>query len=103
MNRFFLTAYCSCDRTAGITELERIVGKHGFLLDFKIFSDISISMIIEIEEGKVGDLYTALNEFVSLQDFEAPGPSLRECLVFLNVTFTRGAGNLRMEVPEVPG
>lgn len=103
MNRFFLTAYCAQERTAGISELERIAGKHGFLIDFKIFSDISISMIVEMEERKVGDFYAELKEIASTLDFDPPAPSLRECLVFLNVTFSRGAGNLRTDVPEVPG
>lgn len=103
MNRFFLTAYCPLERTAGISELELIIGKYGFLTDFKIFSDISISMIIEMEEGKVGDLYADLKNLTSLHDFESPGRSPRECLVFLNVTFTRGSGDLRIDVPDVPG
>ncbi|MFZ2897368.1 MAG: hypothetical protein WA004_02025 [Saprospiraceae bacterium] len=103
MNRFFISAHCSRERNAAISELEQVVGKHGFLIDFKFFSDISISMIIEMEEGKVGDLCTDLKEFACLHDFETPGPSSMECMVFLNITFTKGTGDKKIEVPEAPG
>ncbi len=104
MERFFWKAYCSKDRTQSITEIRNIISKHGFIVDFKRFSDVSISMVIEIEKQKVCGLYRNLNEYMNLDDFkEFESSSIEECVVLLNVTFTKSTGDMKIEVPAVPG
>jgi hypothetical protein len=104
MARLYLSGYCKNERIIGISDIEKIISKYGFILDFKMFSDISISMIIEIEESKVDSLFSDLKNYMNMNDFETLNTdSKKECTVFLNVTFSKGTGNLRIEMPAVPG
>ncbi|MFO7658300.1 MAG: hypothetical protein R6W78_14670 [Bacteroidales bacterium] len=104
MNRFYLTGYCKNDRITGISNIEEIITKHGFIVDFKMFSDISISIIIEIEDSKVDLLFNDLKKYMKMNDIETLNTdSKMECTILLNVTFSKGTGNLRIKTPEVPG
>jgi hypothetical protein len=104
MKNFFWTGYCSKERIVAIREIEEIISAHGFITDFKLFSDIAISIQIESEELKIDKLYTALTDYISLNEFEKlNSDSSDECLVSLNITFTKGTGDLKIEIPSVPG
>lgn len=81
-----------------------MVNKHGFIIDYKRFSDVSISMSIETEKRKVCSLYEALKEYMRVDDFEEfESNSSKECLVLLNVTFTKSTGDMKIDVPAIPG
>lgn len=104
IKNIFWTGYCYENRFIAVNEIEKIVNKFGFITDFKQYSDISIMMKIEIEEQKVDDLYFYLGQYLNLNDFEKLNSSLiRERVIFLNITFTTGKGDLRIEIPAVPG
>jgi hypothetical protein len=104
MKSFFWTAYCSKDRVLAISEIQNIINKYGYIVDFKKFSDISIAISIDIEEHNIDKLYGALKEFMNLNEFEKLNSvSKNECKLFINTTFLKGTGNLRIEVPSVPG
>lgn len=104
MNRFFLTGYYDKERIIGISDIEKSINKYGFIIDFKMFSDISISMIIEIEEFKVDALFDELTSYMKMNEFKnISTDSKKDCLLLLNVTFTKGTGDLRIEIPAVPG
>lgn len=104
MERFYWKAYCSKNRTRSITEIRNITSKHGFILDFKRFSDVSISLSIEIERHKISILYDELREYMRLEDFDKiHSDSKMECTILLNVTFTKSTGDMIMEAPAVPG
>lgn len=104
MNRYFLTGYYDKERIIGISDIEKSINKYGFIIDFKMFSDISISMIIEIEEFKVDALFDELTSYMKMNEFEnISTDSKKDCLLLLNVTFTKGTGDLRIEIPAVPG
>jgi hypothetical protein len=104
MKNFFWSGYCSKDRIVAISEIEKIVSAHGFITDFKLFSDVAISIQIESEELNIDKLYTSLSDYISLNAFEKlNSDSSDECLVSLNITFTKGTGDLKIEVPAVPG
>ena len=104
MKNFFWSGYCSKERIVAIKGIEEIITAFGFITDFKLFSDIAISIQIETEELKIDKLYTALSEYISLNEFEKVYSfSSNECLVSLNITFTKGTGNLKIEIPSVPG
>ncbi|MDA3905874.1 MAG: hypothetical protein PF484_07350 [Bacteroidales bacterium] len=104
MNRYYLTGYYGKERTIGISDIEKSINKYGFIIDFKMFSDFSISMIIEIEEFKVDTLFDELTSYMKMNEFENRSTdSKKECIILLNVTFTKGTGDLRIEIPAVPG
>jgi len=104
MKSIFWTGYSNNDRIIAISEIERIVNNYGCITDFKQFSDISICINIEISESNIDKLYDMLSGYIGLNDFEKlNSASDNECLILLNITFSKGTGNLRIETPAVPG
>ena len=104
MNRFFITGYCDKERLPVINEIKEIINIHGFIVDFKMFSDISMNIAIETEERKIRGLFCDLKNVLILDEFRNPSSnSSNESLVLLNVTFNKGTGDVRRHVPSVPG
>lgn len=104
MKNIFWTGYCNNERITAISEIEKIVDNHGYITDFKLFSDISLMIKIELEELNIDELYIALKSYIRLNDFEKlNSTSSRERIIFLNITFKKGTGNLAIENPAVPG
>lgn len=104
MEPFYWTGYCSKNRNQAISEIENIISKHGFITDFKKFSDISISLVIEITERKIDSLYNELFEYMTLKDFDMlSSESENERTILINITFTKGTGDFKIEVPALPG
>ena len=104
VKNIFWTGFCINERIICISKIEDVIADLGFIYDFKMFSDISISFIISVEEHKIDKLFSQLKKYISLKDFELINSSSPdERIVFLNVTFLKGTGNFKIEVPEVPG
>ncbi len=104
MENIFWTGYSNDERHSSISTIENVVSKYGDIVDFKFFSDISLTMAIEIEEFKINKLYNELANTIRLDKFEnLNSVSKKERKVYLNITFTKGTGNLTIEVPNVPG
>jgi hypothetical protein len=70
MKNIFWTGYCKTNRISAISEIQKIVINFGYITDFKQFSDISLTIVIEVEERKINSLYLAIKEFMHLNDFE---------------------------------
>jgi hypothetical protein len=61
-------------------------------------------MAVEIERQNIDKLFATLKEYVSLNDFRNLNSELAEgCKLFINITFLNSTGDLRIEVPSVPG
>lgn len=104
MENIFWTGYSNNERHSSISTIENVVSKYGDIVDFKFFSDISLTMAIEIEEFKINKLYNELANTIRLDKFEnLNSVSKKERKVYLNITFTKGTGNLTIEVANVPG
>ncbi len=104
MKNIFWTAYTNQERHEAITATQNVISKFGSITDFKPFSDISLSIIVEIEARKLTDLYKALKEIISIDDHEKlHSDSTKEVNLYLNITFTKATGKLRTEIPAVPG
>jgi hypothetical protein len=104
MQNVFWTAYSNQSRTAAISQLEEIISRYGYIVQFQPFSDLSLSIQIEIAESQIDALYASLEKQMRLDAFEKiNSASDRERNVFLNITFIKGLGNLKIEVPAVPG
>ena len=96
--------FCNKDRNVGIYEVERVINQYGFIVDFKMFSDMEINLKIDIEERNIDNLYHALSAYLSLNELKDISSSARTGrIVLLNITFTQATGNLKIEVPAVPG
>ncbi|MBA2745835.1 MAG: hypothetical protein H0U44_06390 [Flavisolibacter sp.] len=104
MENIFWTAYTQNERHSTIEKIKNVIKNHGDIIDFKLFSDVSINMTIEIEESKIDSLYDALRELIAIDKFEyLKSISKLERTIYLNITFAKGTGNLSIEAPNFPG
>jgi hypothetical protein len=104
LKRFYWKGICSEDRLKGISLIRDQINKYGFIIDYRFFSDISISMIIDIEERNIKSLYEDLIKLIKISDHhELTSDSKTECEILFSITFTEGTGNMTFEVPSVPG
>lgn len=104
MDNIFWTGYSNDERHSSMSAIKSIVTRYGNIVDFKLFSDISLTMVIEIEEFKIDKLYEELVNNIGIDKFEFLNSSSRkERTVYLNITFSKGSGNLIIEIPAVPG
>lgn len=104
MSNIFWTGYSSGDRHHIITRTKETVADYGDIVDFKLFSDISIVITIEIQERNIEALYNGLKEYMLLDEYSILNlqPD-KERVIYLNITFTRATGDLKVETPSVPG
>jgi hypothetical protein len=104
MESIFWKGYSKEERHATINLLQTIISKYGNVVDFHLFSDVSLSMTIDIESNKIEALYEALNQCIEIEKNEySNSHSPKEVNVFLNISFAKSTGNLKVEVPMVPG
>lgn len=100
-------AYTKDDRQEVIRAIQNTISSNdGCIMNFNMFSDLALSLSMEIEENKIVELYQALNEVVTLEEFDdtiVGKQSKNERLIFMNISFSRGKGKLKMNIPEVPG
>ncbi len=113
--RFRINGSTRRERQEAIAAISDAVGRSGgWLLDFHVFSNISLSLNVEIDEGRLVDLYRQLvdaglrlsreseEDYARLlaADRQATG---REIAGTVQVTFIHDHPDLRIEVPAVPG
>ena len=104
MNNIFWTAYSNDERHTVINKIKNVVSNYGDIVDFKFFSDLSITMVIEIKELIVDKLYDELRDNIDIDKFKYLNSTFqKERIIFFNITFNKGTGNLKIEVPSVPG
>ena len=104
MENIFWKGYSNDERHAAISKIQSVISKYGCVVDFHLFSDISMSMTIEIEEFKIDTLYDALTEQLGMQERDyLNSTSGQERTVYLHINFAKGTGDLKIEVPSVPG
>jgi len=58
MENIFWIGYSNEDRHATVSKIQNIISRYGDIVDFKLFSDISISIKIEIENVNINKLFT---------------------------------------------
>ena len=100
--RLYLTAICNSNRTEAISILEACIQKYGSIIDFSLFSDVSLALVIEISGENIPSMIQELESTLLFNESLDPLQSTNYH-VFLNVTFTLGTGNLKHQIPEVPG
>ncbi len=104
MENIFWKGYSNEERHSAINKIKSVVSKYADVVDFMLFSDISLSLKIEIEEFKIDKLYDELSHNMGIGKFEYLNSiAKRERTVYLNITFSKGTGNLKIEIPSVPG
>lgn len=106
-NKLIWTAYSSKPRIEIIESIKDIISKNdGYIMNFNMFSDLAITFSIEAPEDKIIELHNALNSILKISDIESEyvfQQSKKEWLIFMNISFSKGKGKLKIEMPEVPG
>ena len=100
-------AFSDEDRNETITRIKDVVSKNGgYIINFNLFSDLALSLTIEIEEDKVSDLHNAMCNILKVSDLKIKNrdkESKKERIILMNVSFIKGTGDLKTEIPSVPG
>lgn len=103
MQKIYWKGISNDERIKAIREITDIINKHGTILNFQKFSDAILSLIIEMDYNKVNSLHKSLSHILSLEGDDHPVPdSPVGCILFLHVTFSKGTGDLEIEVPNIP-
>ena len=106
-NKLNWEVFTNQERNNAIEDLKRIISSNGgFILNSNFFSDLALSLTIEIEERKIEDLHDALSRVVTISELgnsKFDKESEKEWWLFLNINFTKGKGDLKINIPEVPG
>ncbi len=70
----------------------------GCIINFTLFSDLAMSLSIEIEENKIHHLHASIAKIIPLTELDLKQiqtDSQREWLIFLNISFSEGKGDLK--------
>lgn len=107
LQKQYWEGYTNTERIEAISEIQRIISNnYGCIINFNRFSDMALSLMLEVEPDKVTILFEALNKYMTVtglpEGYENKN-TLKDITVFFNVTFGKGEGNLSIEVPQVPG
>jgi hypothetical protein len=104
MEMLFWSGVTNEERHPFIERIQCVISKYGDIVDFKMFSDLSLAIKLEVPGSKINDLYCELNKNLSMEAFVPLNqtPDV-EKTVFLNVDFGKGKGDLKIAVPSVPG
>jgi hypothetical protein len=104
MHRIYWTGYCRTERVAAIHQLEAAVQPFGFITDFKRFSDVALTVFIELPTNKIEPLYEALGQIMEMKEWETTETtSTQTCEIALELNFSSGTGQLSISTPSVPG
>ncbi len=100
-------AYSNQDRHGILAKIKDVIASNdGYILNFNMFSDLAMTLSLEIEERHVIDLYNSLCDICGMSDLdtkEISQDSKKERVVIMNISFGKGKGKLKINVPEVPG
>lgn len=92
MKHIFWTAYTGKKGSIAIFDLQSIISKYGSIVNLKKISDISLSVVIKIEENKITTLYAELLHYTMLDTFlPLESNSKKERVIFLKITFASGS------------
>jgi len=101
------SAYTHQERLAIIEKVKNTISNNGgSILHFNMFSDLALSLTIEVEENHIVQLHERLSKLLTvseLADKKFRVDTAREWIVFMNISFGNGKGEMKIEVPAVPG
>jgi hypothetical protein len=88
MENIFWKAYSNEERHAAIQKIQTIISTYGHIVDFNVFSDVSISIKIEIQELHIDALSQELKLNLGMDNADPlHSHSTTERVVFLNISF----------------
>ena len=78
----------------------------GYIINFNMYSDLAMSLSIEIEERHITELHNSLQKITTISDLDSTGlshESNKEWMILMNISFAKGTGNMKHEKPMVDG
>ena len=106
-NKLNWRVFSNQDRIKAIEALKAIISKNdGYIVNFNLFSDLALSLTVEIEERNIIDLYSELESIMQITEAKPShlnDNSKKDWWILMNVSFSKGKGNLKVEIPNVPG
>lgn len=95
------------DRIIAIEQIKTTISSNnGCITHFNMFSDLAMSLTIEVEEKDISQLHNALQTITHISELEnekASPTSITEWTIFMNITFGKGTGKLTHDTLAVPG
>ncbi len=105
--KLFWEAVSNEDRNKVINQIKDIISKNSaYIINFNMFSDLALGLSIGVEENKIYELHRSLCEILTVSDLKFENNNKNgeeEWLIFMNVSFGKGEGAMKVVVPEVPG
>jgi hypothetical protein len=104
MKRFYWRGFSNEERAKAISDITSIIGSYAIILNSHMYSDLSLNLVLEIDENKIAPMYKKLIDVMRVDGYvENDNEAVRECIILFDITFIKSSGNLRIEVPAVPG
>jgi len=78
----------------------------GFIVNSYLFSDLALTLSLEIEESHIKKLHKLLSQLLDTTcatPIKIDTASKKEWLIAMNISFAKGSGELKQEIPAVPG
>lgn len=101
------SGYTNTDRLMVIEQVKHTISDSGgCIVNFNMYSDLALSLTIEVEEDQIIPLHQQLRTILTVSDLSDGNikpNSKEEWLLFVNISFGQGKGELKNEVPAVPG
>lgn len=99
--------YTNDDRNEVIENIKNTISAcDGSIMNFNMFSDLAMSFSIETEEHNIIELHKDLSTILKISDFDQKRinqNSKKEWLISMNISFGRGKGELKKDIPAIPG
>ena len=99
--------YSNRERNSVINLIKQAIDDNdGCILNFNMFSDLAMTLSVEISEHMIQSLYTSLSQVANIAPIEGQDLDLsskKECTIFMNISFGSGKGSLKQDIPEVDG
>lgn len=107
LKKQFWEGFTNIERFEAINEIQKIISNNsGCIINFNRFSDMALSLMLEIESDKVTTLFEALTKYMTITGLPEEynnESTLKDITIFFNITFGKSKGDLILEVPQVPG
>lgn len=107
LNKLNWQALSTNDRNEAIDELKNTISKNnGYIINFSLFSDLGLSLTIEIEEKSILNLYKEISKTLLISEPEPVNldkNSIKDWWILMNISFSKGKGDLKNNIPSIPG
>ncbi len=70
MQPIFWTGYSQQERHIAIHQIQKAISNYGDIVDFHLFSDVSLSLTIEIKEKNIKPLHEELSNMIGINDYK---------------------------------